>query len=109
VEVIALGVHGKVLGGGLQGSLCDEKAGLPHAGHSQLQRTHCRAQLSPPAKMVAPQGKHVRENVRARSADTQVREEGGAAGAEAEIPLEGTVVEQGIPLQPVERPRWRSS
>jgi len=31
------------------------------AGSSQLQQTHCGARLSPSAKIVVPQGKHVLE------------------------------------------------
>ena len=42
---------------GLQGSPCEERPGLPHAGHSQLQPIHQRAWLSPSAKMVVPLGK----------------------------------------------------
>lgn len=76
-----LGVGGSCWrGGGLQGSLCEEQLGLLSHGHSQfhlipasssqfqtvpagssqfqlvLQQTHCRAQLSTSAKMVAPLG-----------------------------------------------------
>lgn len=57
--ITVLGAGAQALAGGAAGVVSAERSGLPCARHSRLQQTHCRAQLRPSDKMVAPLGKHI--------------------------------------------------
>lgn len=55
VSEFALGIHGKMLAGGLCDSLSEERLGLPEAGHGQFQP----APTDPPQATAEPLGKIV--------------------------------------------------
>ena len=117
-------VAGVLAAWGCRGGLCDERPGLPHQRHSQLQGTHHRAQLSPigqcggaltKGKMllgsVRSEGKKKKKKSRSernKPVNTKLRaegERGGAPGTGVDTPLQtmqSTTLELIIPLHPVE-------